>query len=341
MEAHRFYDGQELKEQMRAELGRPSKRVSANWGEGGAILENAKGRLALQTTLFVEEIHFDLADATPREVGHKALAAALSALAALGAAPLYATMALGLRQEQGEIFVAEVMAGAARLAQKCKIDLVAETSVPSPSGTTVSVTVVGDVVGKAFSPAGAKPGDRIVVSGSLGMSAAGLALIKRLGRSEAQRYEEAMRAHLLPEPRNRESAALREAGGIGGVVDLRDGLTRDLYRLAEHSGVGAMVDEGSLPISKDFLRFAQAITSDPRAWMLYGGEDFALLFTVAPKHWPKVEQTLKKQKLGAAVIGEIRPAKDKVKLKTFDGDVIPLLPKVWSHFARRSKSRWR
>ncbi len=341
MEALRFFDGQELKNQMRAELGRPSRRVIANFGEGGAVLDSPRGRIGLQTTLFVEDIHFDLTYTTPREVGHKALAVALSALAAAGASPLYGVMALGLKQEQGEIFVAELMAGAAKLARTWDMDLVAESSTASPSGTTISVTVVGQVAGRHFSPEGAKPGDLLVLSGPVGSSAAGLAVLKRMGRSEAFRHETSFRAHLTPAPRLAESAALVATGAVTALVDVRDGLTRDLYRITEASRVGALLDEGKLPITKELLKVERAVQSDARAWALFGGEDFSLLYTVSAKHWPKVQAALAKKKLPAAVVGEITDARDKVRLRNLSGEISPLLPKLWSHFARRSKSRWR
>ncbi len=341
MEALRFFDGQEVKSQMRAELGKPSRRVVANFGEGGAVLAAPEGRLAVHTTLFVEEIHFDLSYTTPREVGHKALAVALSALAAVGARPLYGVVALGLKQDQGEIFVAELMAGAARLARHWQIDLVAESSAASPSGSTLSVTVIGQLGKRHFSAEGAKPGDYLVLSGAVGTSAAGLAMLKRLGRPEATKYEAALRAHLLPEPRLAESALLATLGVATAVVDVRDGLTRDLYRLTEASRVGALIDEGQLAISSELLKFERAVQSDARAWALYGGEDYSLLYTVHPKHWPQLDKAMGRQRLPAAVIGKITEGREKVRLRTLNGEVIPLVPKFWSHFARRSRSRWR
>ncbi len=341
MEAIRFLDGRELKEQMRLELGKPSRRVIANFGEGGAVVAAPSGRLAIQSTIFVEEVHFDLSYTTPREVGHKALAVALSALAAVGADPLYATIALGLKQDHGEIFVAELMAGAAVLAKHWAMDLVAETSGASPSGATICVTAVGQVGGKHFSPAGAKPGDHLVLSGPLGSSAAGLTLLKRLGRTEALKHDSAYRAHLLPEPRLAESAALMAAGGVTSMVDIRDGLTRDLYRLIEASRVGCLVDEGRLVIAGDLLKIERSVQSDARAWALYGGEDFSLLYTISPKQYSRVEQAMKRKKLPIAVIGSITDNREKVRLKNLDGEVVPLLPKLWSHFARRSRTRWR
>jgi thiamine-monophosphate kinase len=341
MEALRFYDGQEIKEQMRAELGKPSRRVLANLGESGAVVAAPGGRLAVQTTLFIEDVHFDLSYTTPKELGHKALAGGLSALAALAAAPLYAVLAVGLKQDQGEIFVAELLSGAAALAKKWGVDLVGEASAPSPSGTTVSITVFGEARGKALTPRGAKPGDVLVLCGPVGTSAAGLSYLKRLGRPEAMKIPEAFRAHLLPEPKLAEARVLAELGLATAAVDLRDGLTRDLYRLTEASGVGCLLDEGNLPISPRLLQWERELSSDARAWALYGGEDYGLLFTVPAKHYAKVEQALRRKRLEAAPVGAIVPAREKVKLRTLTGEIIPLLPKVWSHFARRARPRSR
>jgi len=341
MEAIRYLDGRDLKEQMRLELGKPSRRVIANFGEGGAVVCAPAGRLAVQSTLFVEEVHFDLSYTTPREVGHKALAVALSALAAVGAAPLYAVLALGLKQDQGEIFVAELMAGAAALARVWGIDLVAETSAASPSGAVITVTAVGQAEGGHFSPSGAKPGDHLLLSGPVGSSAAGLTLLKRLGRTEALKQQSAYRAHLLPEPRLAESAVLKATGAVTAMVDVRDGLTRDLYRLAEASRVGCLVDEGRLVIASDLLKIERNVQSDARAWALYGGEDFSLLYTVSPRHYSRVEQAMKRKKLPIAVVGSVTDSREKIRLKNLDGEVVPLLPKLWSHFARRSRTRWR
>ena len=166
----------ELNRRIRETVNRKSSRVVQNLGEGTAILKPAKGQCVIHTEAMVEGIHFDLTYTTPSELGHRILAAGLASIAARGVKPLSASVSLGLRYEQGEIFVGEFFGGAARLAQSHKIDLVAENTFPSPSFLVVHLVILAESGSQKnlVSKTGAREGHSVFLVGTPGASAAGL-----------------------------------------------------------------------------------------------------------------------------------------------------------------------
>ena len=178
-----------------------------------------------------------------------------------------------------------------------------------------------------------------MVTGALGGSAAGLALLKRLDRAQALKHEAAVMAHLMPWPRLKAAQLLSSLPSVTAMVDVRDGIARDLHRLVEQSGAGACLEESLVPRSSAAVEVASVIDSDSKAWTLFGGEDFELLFTVKKKAVDEVHRCLKREGVPATVIGEIRPKAFGVKIRNASGDLVPLLPRVWTHFARRSRMR--
>lgn len=308
-------------------------------GEGSAVIHFGDKRLMFNSTILVEGIHFDLSYMTARELGHKVAAVSLSSVAAAGCDPRFLSVSVGLRQDQGDIFVGEFFGGAIRLARRLGIEVVGENTIPSPSFCIVSALAIAESRKSYFSAGGARPGDLLMVTGSVGASAAGLALLKRLGRADAQRVESVLKAHVTPMPRVQEALALVGVRQVTALVDVRDGLARDLHRLVEQSGVGALVEQDRVPTGEGVAKAAALISSDPAAWALFGGEDFELLFSVRPKGVGTVEQVLRAMRVPVSVIGQVKSSAFGVKLKNSAGDVVPLLPKLWTHFARRSRAR--
>lgn len=265
-------------------------------GDDCALLRCPEGaELAVTTDTLVAGVHF-LPEVDPESLGHKALAVNLSDLAAMGAAPKWATLALTL-PEAGERWLEAFARGFFALAGAHGLELVGGDTTHGP--LSITVQAMGLVpAGGALRRSGALPGDFVYVSGPLG--SAGLGLKMRLGRTAIDDAEALLRLE-RPEPRIHLGRLLR--GFASACIDVSDGLAADLGHILAASGVGAVVEYESLPLS-DAVRHYVAETGDWRL-PLTAGDDYELCFTVAPVMQTELEQRLAAAGLRAARIGRI------------------------------------
>ena len=278
----------------RAARRAPAVRVGI--GDDCAVLEPAAGSLLLATTdLLIEDVHFRRRWATPTDIGWKSLAVNISDIAAMGGRPRWGLIALACPEavtvEEAEAFYAGVQA----LATEHDVTIVGGDTAASPGGWIVNVTLLGEAVRAPLVRSSARIGDVIAVTGSLGRSAAGLALLEATpepaGVASGARAD-VTAAHLRPRPRTREGQWLSEAGGVTSMIDLSDGLATDLGHLCEESGVGARVDLGRIPVEATVHAVARALDGNALAWATGGGEDYELLLTCAPEAFDRLADGL-------------------------------------------------
>jgi thiamine-monophosphate kinase len=189
------------------------------------------------------------------------------------------------------------------------------------------------VAGAPLRRSGARPGDAILVTGTLGASAAGLAVLERGARGLPPAVVEAVvHPHRMPTPRVAESRLIRESGWATAMIDLSDGLVTDLGHIASESRVGARVDVDAVPVSEATRAVARELGVDPLRWALSGGEDYELLFTAAAEHATELAGTVA-ARTGTPVhrIGEIRPAAEGVRY--FRGGQPYTVAPGFDHFA--------
>lgn len=267
--------------------------------------------LAVTTDLLAEGRHF-LPRADPRALGHKCLAVNLSDLAAAGATPRWATLAIALTHVD-EAWLEGFAGGLFALAERYGVDLVGGDTTRG-SVLTVSITAMGEVpAGQAMTRSGARPGDDIWVSGELGGAA--LALVHPEIAAAAKRLHE-------PQPRVELGQKLR--GLASAAIDVSDGLAGDLGHILERSGVGAVVHYEKVPKDPSFRdREAGQLERD---CVLSGGDDYELLFTAAQAKRPALQAIA-----GIARIGSINAGGG---LKIVDADGNPMHYKAsFDHFA--------
>ncbi len=274
----------------------------------------------------VQGTHFRLDDgwATPAEVGHRALASALSDLAAMGAEPGEAYLALGLPPGFEQEQALELTRGAAALALATGTAIAGGDVVAAPV-LSVSVTVIGwaehehELIGRD----GARPGDLVGVSGSLG--GAGAALAIREGRAEAGTRSEALLARArAPQPRLREGRALARAGA-SAMIDLSDGLASDAAHLGRASGAQLRVELERLPLQAGVSEVASSLGSP--AWVLGAGagEDYELCFCVPAARREDVEDAIGQAgEVGISWVGEVVAGPPGVALLGGRGDEVQL-----------------
>jgi thiamine-monophosphate kinase len=287
---------QALIERIRARVPAAPAWVAIGMGDDAAVVEPARNRAEVITTdTLVEGVHFDLAYVPASAVGHKALAVSLSDLAAMGAEPRAALLSLVLPAEMRATAFDEMMDGWFALARRYGVALVGGNISRSPGPLVVDVTAIGSVKPRrVLTRSGARPGDGIYVSGSVGAACAGrLALCGGAGglRAPAEGGEDAAGGiaacearFLRPEPRIRLGVLLGRNQAASASVDLSDGLGDGVRQLAAASGVGAEIDGDAVPVPEAARRwFEDREKLDALDAAVSGGEDYELLFTVPPR----------------------------------------------------------
>ena len=243
-------------------------------GDDAAVVPGPVGSLLLSADAAVAGVHADLALVGVDDLGWKALAAAVSDIAAMGGTPAYALVTVS--GPLGEVDVELLYDGLLAASAACGCPVVGGDLTAGPT-LTVSVAVVGDADEASFGgrPAvlrsGARPGDTLLVTGPLGAAAAGLTVLQAGLAADAP---DLALAHRRPRPRLAEGAVARRAGATA-MIDLSDGLASDACHVAEASGVGVVIEH--VPVASGVSRMVR----DPEATALGGGEDYELLFSAA------------------------------------------------------------
>lgn len=250
--------------------------------------------LLVSTDMLVEGTHFLMEDISPRQLGWKSAAVNISDIAAMGGKPIATFLSLALPKTLPEQWMQEFMEGYNGISEKFGAALLGGDTTCSPDRICINVAVLGTCPrGKARLRSTARPGDLVCVTGTLGDSAAGLRLILGGQKGAAPRL---MDRHYTPTPRVEEGLALSCLPGVHAMMDISDGVGSDLRHILDESGVGARIDTGKLPISKELQALCSEKGWDPKELALSGGEDYELLFTMDPQETPDIPYT---------VIGEI------------------------------------
>jgi thiamine-monophosphate kinase len=270
--------------------------VRVGIGDDCAVLEPRPGAALLATTdLLIEDVHFRRRWAQPADIGWKAMAVNLSDIAAMGGRPRWALFALACPEGTDTTEVEAFYEGALGLARTHEVAIVGGDTSASPAGWIVNVTLLGEALPLRLRST-ARIGDIVAVTGTLGGSGAGLALLER-GAAPAslagKHRDEVVRAHLRPRPRVPEGRWLVSAGGVTALMDLSDGLGIDLPRLLTASGAGAAINVDRVPIHESARATGAALGVDPVAWATGGGEDYELLLTCEPQSLGRLQQGLR------------------------------------------------
>ncbi len=305
---------------------RGSRRVIfTGIGDDCAVLRLLPGQELLVTTDFtLESIHFRRDWHPPESVGHRCLARGLSDIAAMGGEPFAAFLSLALPRDLPQSWVGRFARSLIGLAEKFGVTLAGGDTAESPNGILADIIVIGTAPkGKSVLRSGARPGDRIFVSGELGGSA--VAVERMRSKPKKKLNPRDYRRHFYPEPRIKLGGILRQKGLASAMIDTSDGLSTDLTHLCEESGVGAELDAALIP---------RASVGKPAGEVdldlaLHGGEDYELLFTAPPG------KRIPAQIAGVALthIGHIRRA-PKIVVRNARGIDHELVPRGWEHFHR-------
>jgi len=277
---------------IRAQRQKSGKGLVIGPGDDACVIDlGADSRAALTTDMLLEGTHFDLAQASPAEVGWKSIGVSLSDIAAMGMEPVACLAAVALPESRGRAFAEELYRGMRALADRFDVPIAGGdvTSWSDPK-TVVCVTALGKYAGcEPVLRSGARPGDVIVVTGELGGSL--------LGR------------HLRFIPRVEEALVIARGYSPHAMIDVSDGLSSDLAHIALESGVAAVLDESHIPVSADARKASERDGRPALEHALHDGEDFELLVTMAEADARRLLED-KPFETKVTVIGSVRAGND-------------------------------
>lgn len=308
-------------------------------GDDAAVIRMSDQRDVVVTSdMLVEGIHFDLMYAPLKHIGYKAIAVNLSDLAAMGARPTSVTVSVAMSNRYTVEAMEALYTGMRLACKRYGAEIVGGDTTTAPQGMTLSITAIGWVPeGRAILRSGARPNDIIVVTGDLGGAYMGLQLLEREKevfrvnpdmQPDLQGHETVLERQLKPEPRLDVLDMLdRYEVTPTSMIDISDGLSSELLHLAKASACGLRIYEDKLPVSDGVLKLCDEFGLHPTVPVVNGGEDYELLFTIAPSDYEKV-----KGDPHFSFIGHMTDRVDEKFLVAKDGVEVPLEARGWSAF---------
>ncbi len=334
-----------LIDRVRQRVPAPPDWVLVGIGDDAAVVEPERNRVEVLTVdALVDGVHFDRAFVPPDAIGYRALAVNLSDLASMGAAPRLALLSMALPPALPLADFDGIAGGFAALAATHRVHLVGGNLTHTPGPLSIDVTLVGS--GKrrqALTRSGARPGDEVYVSGSIGAAAAGLMLLREVGgyqpsvtspttddRRPTTDDSRLTTAYLRPQPRVRLGTLLARNRAATACIDLSDGLADGVHRIAHDSGVGVTVDVDALPIEPAAHAVFERRSLEPIAAAISSGDDYELLFTVRPRLRHRLRAAARHGGIPVTRIGVCTERRDVALTRT--GRPPELVPAGYSHF---------
>ena len=302
--------------ELRKSFGKAKGRLKMAIGDDAAVFKERAGKSLLVTTdMMVENVHFS-PFSPPFKVGRKALASNISDIAAMGGRPLYGLVSVGLRKNTPLKYARALLKGIRKEAARYKVKIIGGDTVSSKVNV-INIVILGEAAGHKYAlRSGAKEGDFIAVTGTLGNGAAALIF----------------RDIYIPGIHTAFAEEAVKTGLINGMIDVSDGLSSEIHHLAGESCLGAFIDLKAIPVSSYAKKAARRSKKDPYALALNGGEDYELLFTAAMEKLRKVLALAKRFSVQVTVLGIMRNKKEGVKLAGISGELKDLVRKGYDHF---------
>ena len=300
-------------------------------GQDCALVRGSGSTFLFTVDALVEGVHFDWRWMTPRQVGRKAFLVNASDIAAMGGRPRFCVVALGTPARTPVTKLHAIHRGLVAAAQACGASVVGG-NVARTAEVTLSVALLGDAPRRRVTRAGARAGDRVYVTGTLGDAA--VAVRELQSRPSRRPPAAALRRLVEPQPRLGVGRWLVESGVATAMIDVSDGLVQDLGHLCAESGVGIVVRSDAVPRSAAYRRVCGI---DP-ALALHGGEDYELAFTVAPRHGWRLEAAGARLECQMTHVGEVVSGHG-VRVVDAAGRPVRVGATGWDHFAGSSTRR--
>lgn len=324
----------ELIRRIRDRLGGPGRGTVVGLGDDAAVFEPPKGLELFTCDAFVEGVHFRRDFSSLREIGAKCMVANVSDIAAMGGFPTRATVALCAPDGTSSEDIEELYDGMIAIAERYVFEVVGGDVVSSREGLVVSVALLGAAEkNRVVTRSGAVVGDAVIATGSFGGSEAGLlSLLEGLPGGPA--VDAVRRRHLAPVPRLSEAQAIMEVATPHAMIDVSDGLSAEVWHIAEESGVGVRLKGDAIPIAPAAVEVARGLGRDPLELALASGEEFELLVTIPTSELSRTVDHVEAV-TGTVVtrIGEVVEASTGCTLASGDGTEVPLERGGYEHLS--------
>ena len=310
------------------------KGVIKGIGDDCAVFGPYSGRVLLFTTdMLVEDIHFLMDKITPYQLGWKAIAVNLSDIAAMGGRPLFILLSLGIPVEMNVELIQDIYKGMKDICEHYRVNILGGDTVASPDKLIINISLIGDAKEKeVIYRSGARPGDKIYLTGNVGDSAAGLKILKTEISPPNSIGSHFIKVHNEPKPLIETGRIIATSGLASAMIDLSDGLLSDLGHICKESGVGAMLFRSKIPLSSELKLLASLANFNPLDIALSGGEDYLLLVTVPEEKIQDLELLFKDKKPSPLyLIGEIRE-KEGIGMVNDDGSIEEIVLRGFNHF---------
>lgn len=325
-----------LIDRIRAALPPHGPKVLTGIGDDVAVLEPSGSAVWLATCdVLVEGSHFIRSRVPPKKLGRKALAVNLSDIASAGGTPRFALVSLGLPGDLEVEFIDGLYEGLREEGSRFGVDVVGGNISRSALGVFIDVFLLGEAAREnVVLRSGARPGDRVLVTGSVGDAAAGVALLLDPSLKAAPPYAaRAVERQLAPTPRVKEGALIGSLHAASAMIDVSDGIAGDLGHICEKSGVSVRLVAERLPVDRENRALSRASKGNEWHFALRGGEDYELLFTAPAGRAEELARRITGETgTPVAVIGEVLPPDRPAELVLPGGAVVPLGGAGWDHF---------
>lgn len=304
-------------------------------GDDAAVYKPSKDKnQVVCVDTMVEGVHFLKDTSNPEEIGYKALAVNISDIAAMGAIPRYYLVSIAIPSNWAEEDLLKLYHGMGELAAQYEMDLIGGDTVSIADKLVVTVTVIGEADARVETlRSKAKEHDVVFVTGNIGDSSAGLAiLLSQLDVDNQAHQEYLINRHKRPTPRVKASeiiAALERAA----LNDISDGLASELHEIVEASQLGITINEADIPISEALCELKKS--NDITKWILYGGEDFELVGTTSVESWNKLKRVCEEQSIKITKIGSVTSSHSSVQLVKKNLDIVFLEKSGYNHFKNK------
>ncbi|HTZ52213.1 MAG TPA: thiamine-phosphate kinase [Spirochaetia bacterium] len=331
-----------LIDRIRAALPPHGPGVLTGIGDDVAVLQaGGRGGGATDTVwlatcdVLVEGSHFIRSRIPPRKLGRKALAANLSDVASAGGTPRFALVSLGLPPDLEVELIDGLYEGLREEGTRHGVDVVGGNISRSRLGMFIDVFLLGEAPrDRVVLRSGARPGDRVLLTGRVGDAAAGVALLLDPALRAPEPYaSEAVERQFAPTPRVREGALIGSLNAASAMIDVSDGIAGDLGHICERSGASARLRADCLPVAPENRALSRQVRGNEWHFALRGGEDYELLFTAPPARAAELARAITAETgTPVADIGEILPPDRPSELVLAGGEHVPLGGAGWDHF---------
>jgi len=304
-------------------------------GDDAALIDPlSEYYMAITTDSFRENIHFRWDYFLPEDVGWKSVAVSISDIAAMGAEPQYLLLSFGIPEKTEYRIVQAMLQGVTEICHAYGVYLIGGNVSRSSGGLAIESVVIGKVErGREIRRDGARDKDLIYVTGELGRSAIGLDLLQKGVYHDKDHVF--IRSHCRPRPRVREGKIFSACGIVTSMIDISDGLIKDLHHLCVTSKVSASINTGTIPCPSIDEDMVNLLSKDPLWYTLYGGEDYELLFTIPPERREMFESLCRQKDIKVTCIGEIIKGEENIIVDILSGKTFQI--QGYDHFWRGEK----